>query len=128
MSKQFKERRRYLRIETPLKIRVIHKEKIIAETTTKNISPLGLRFETKDPSMEIDDPLEIQIEIPKALNPVHAKASVIWKNKTATEDSAPYDVGCEFTRIEEDNKNTFLKFFCDLLYEQAREIDKKGAK
>ncbi|MBL7158336.1 MAG: PilZ domain-containing protein [Candidatus Omnitrophica bacterium] len=128
MAKQFKERRRYLRVETPLKIRVIHKDKIIAETTTKNISPLGLRFETSDKSLKIDDPLEVQIEIPKALNPVHAKAAVIWKNKPSTENGSLYDVGCGFTKIEEDNKNTFLKFFCDLLYEQAKEIDKKGDK
>ena len=126
MVKQFKERRRYLRVETPLKIRVIGKGKIIAETTTKNISPLGLRFETGDASLKTGEALEIEIHIPKALNPVHTKAAVIWKNKASIEDGSPYDVGCEFTKIEEDNKNTFLKFFCDLLYEQAREIDKKG--
>jgi len=73
-----------------------------------------------------NDIAELKIDIPNALSPVHAKAKVIWKRKLSTENGAPFDMGCEFTNIEEDNKNTFLKYFCDLLYEQGKEIAKKG--
>ena len=120
------DRRKFVRIEVPLNIRIIDKQNRIDETVTKNISPLGLRFQTKSEEMAVGDELEITIQIPRALSPVHTKAAVVWKKKLSTEDSAPYDLGCKFATIEEDNKNTFLKYFCDLLYEQASEIGKKG--
>ena len=125
MSDSVQERRKYLRVETPLQIRVITKDKGIIETTTKNISPLGLRFEFTGEGLEAKDEIELRMEIPNTLNPVHAKARVVWKKKLSTEDKAPFDLGCEFTKIEEDNKNTFLKYFCDLLYKQAEQVEKQ---
>lgn len=116
MIKPSQERRKYLRVETPLKVRIIRKDKVVEETETKDISPLGLRFATKNEDININDEVELKIEIASVLNPIHAKAKVVWKKKLSTEDGAPLDIGCEFTKIEEDNKNTFLKYFCDLLY------------
>ena len=112
------ERRKYLRIESPLAVRIIGKNNVVEETKTKDISPLGLRLGTKGDSFDIKDEFEIKVEMPAALSPIHAKARVMWKRKISTENGSPFDIGCEFTKIEEDNKNTFLKYFCDLLYEQ----------
>ncbi|MCQ9207535.1 MAG: PilZ domain-containing protein [Omnitrophica bacterium] len=120
------ERRQYLRIQTPVAIRIITKGNEVCQTKTKDISPLGLRFENKNDCFEISDILELRIEIPNALSPVHAKAKVVWKRKASPEADSPIDIGCEFTDIEEDNKNTFLKYFCDLLYERGREAGRKG--
>ena len=110
------ERRTYLRIETPLHIRVIGKKKVLYHAVTKDISPLGLRFETPEQNVDINDDLELTIELPEALSPVHIKARVVWKRRLPTEKGNPFDIGCRFIKIEEDNKNTFLKFFCDLRY------------
>lgn len=118
MTKINQERRSYLRVETPLSIRVISNNKIVHDSQTKDISPLGLRFETAQEGINLNDEIELNIKIPNTLNPVHAKAKVAWKKKLSTQDGAPFDIGCEFTKIEEDNKNTFLKYFCDLLYGQ----------
>ena len=126
MAKLDQERRKYLRIESPLKIRVISKSSVIRRAATKDISPLGLRFETDQKDIKINDPLELKIEMPGSLCPVHANAKVIWKKKVSTEDNAPFDIGCEFTKVEEDNKNTFLKYFCDLLYSHSKESGEKG--
>ena len=48
------------------------------------------------------------------------------KKKLSLEDNSPFDVGTELVDIEEDNKNTFLKFLCDLIYNLPEE--RKDAK
>ncbi|NQT22198.1 MAG: PilZ domain-containing protein [Candidatus Omnitrophica bacterium] len=111
------ERRKYLRIEVPLNLRIITESGDMDSPKVKNISPLGIRFETKK-QLKDGDHLELTLELPKAKNPVHIHGKIIWHKKTSLEDNASFDVGCEFIRIEEDNKNTFLKYFCDLIYKQ----------
>jgi len=111
-----KERRAYDRVETPLHIKVIGKENVVYAAVTKDISPIGLRFESKEKSIDIDDEVELTIELSKTLSPVHVKARVAWKRRLPTEKGSPFDIGCRFIKIEEDNKNTFLEFFCNLRY------------
>lgn len=113
----FIERRRYVRLETPIDISYTAPETgKVLNANTKNISADGMRFETLDSVIKESDLLEIKMVIRDAPSPVHAKARVIWKKKISLEDAAPYDCGLEFAEIEEDNKNTFLKFLCDLIY------------
>ena len=100
MDKPMLDRRKFVRLEIPLPIRVISRNNSIEKTVTKNISPLGIRFETKKENINVADELEIKIEIPHSLSPVHARAKVVWKKKLSTEDSAPYDLGCKFINIE----------------------------
>ena len=69
-----------------------------------------------DVSLEENSFLQIKLEIPEVLNPVHLRGEVLRSNKTTLEDDAPFVIGMRFEKIEEDNKNTFLKFLCDLLY------------
>lgn len=112
------ERRRYLRLRAPIDIYcyIPEKEKVHS-ATTKNISADGLRFETRDKTISESNIVELKLNIPNAANPIHAKGKVVWKKKVSLEDTAPFDVGIEFTEIEEDNKNTFLKFLCDTIYD-----------
>lgn len=118
----FIERRRYVRLKTPIDIQyTVPDTGNVLKTASKNISADGIRFETTDKSIKESDVLELKMVIEDAPNPVHAKAKVIWKKKVSLEDAAPYDCGLEFTEIEEDNKNTFLKFLCDLIYSITKE-------
>ncbi|MCM8761658.1 MAG: PilZ domain-containing protein [Candidatus Omnitrophica bacterium] len=118
----FVERRRYVRLQTPIPISyTVPETGSIHNTSTKNISADGLRFETFDKELKEDDLVELKLGITGAPNPVHAKGKVIWKKKISLEDAAPFDCGMEFTEIEEDNKNTFLKFLCDLIYAIRKE-------
>ena len=48
---------------------------------------------------------------------------MVWIKQLSLEDDAPYDIGIELTEIEEDNKNTFLKFLCDLIYNLSKESE-----
>ena len=125
MVKPSQERRKYLRIEAPINIRIIDSRNAVEETQTKNISPIGFRFKTKKKGgMAINEEVELKMEMPGTLSSIHARAKVVWKKKLSTENGTPFDIGCEFVRIEEDNKNTFLKYFCDLLYKEREEIEK----
>lgn len=114
---KFIDRRRHIRLKAPLSLsyNVIDAGEV-RQTTTKDISADGLRFETHDKAFGENAVLEVKLGIPEAANAVHAKCRVVWKKKLSLEDRAPFDVGVEFIEIEEDNKNTFLKFLCDLIY------------
>lgn len=113
----FVERRKYVRLQTPIDIAyTVPGSDILRRTVTKNISADGLRFETLDAGLKESAMVDIRIDISDAPNPVHAKAKVVWRKRVSLEDGAPFDCGLEFMEIEEDNKNTFLKFLCDLIY------------
>ena len=124
----FIERRRYIRLAAPIGISyTVPESGKVRDTATKNISANGLRLETHDNSLEPEGIIELKLTVPGAVNPVHARGRVIWKRKLSLEDRAPFDVGIEIAGIEEDNKNTFLKFMCDLIY-NLPEDDKNGYK
>ena len=111
------ERRKFIRLLTPVNMTyTVPDTNKIYSTITKNVSADGLRFETHDKDLKASDAIELKLEIVGVSNPVHCKGKVVWKRKMTTDDAAPYDVGVEFIEIEDDNKNTFLKFLCDLIY------------
>ena len=116
------ERRRFIRIEGPIDISYVpQNSSTVRGITAKNISADGFRFETHDKDLNESGVIEMKINLPETANPVHAKGRVAWKKKISLEDRAPFDVGIEFTEIEEDNKNTFLKFLCDHIYMLPKE-------
>ena len=115
------ERRRYIRLEIPIEMTYAALDKTkIYSTVGKNISADGIRFETHDRVLKESGTIELKLNL-TAVSPVHAKGKVVWKRKLSLEDAAPFDVGVEFTEIEEDNKNTFLKYLCDLMYNLPKE-------
>lgn len=120
----FVERRRYVRLLVPLKISyTIPGSGKIYQAVTKNLSADGLRFDITDPSIKEADLLELKIDVPSAPNPIHAKGTIIWRKRLSLEDGSPFDCGVEFTEIEEDNKNSFLKYLCDLIYGIKKDFD-----
>lgn len=127
IKEQFIERRTYLRLKIALSVAytAAGNDKI-RKATVEDISAEGLRLLSSDKSLKEGDALEMKLEIPGGDNPVHANGRVIWKRKLSLEDAAPHTIGVELVEIEEDNKNTFLKFVCDLIYSLTE--DKKNAK
>jgi len=110
------ERRKFTRYAIPLDVAyIMDGDNVVCRSTTKNISSLGIRFESEKQFKE-GQTLELKLELPKASNPVHAHGKLVWAKKATLEDNALFDIGVEFLKIEEDNKNTFLKFMCDLAY------------
>lgn len=114
------ERRKYTRLQVPIHIDyTIPGRDNIRHATTTDLSADGLRFEAADKDLKESETIELKLNIPGAVNPVHTNGTVVWKKKISLEDGAPYGFGIEFEGIEEDNKNTFLKFLCDLTYNIA---------
>ncbi len=112
-----KERRRFIRFETALKVRYIvqYQDPPVEKTgTTKNLTAEGIQVVTETPLSE-GDSLELKIDLPKAPNPVHIYGSVVWSEESKTAEGSIYNSGIKFIKIEEDNKNTFLKFLCELM-------------
>jgi c-di-GMP-binding flagellar brake protein YcgR len=119
---QLIERRRYIRLKTPIPVTyTVLETGSIYNALTKDISADGLRLESDSKDIKVAGIIELRLDISGAHNPVHAKGKIVWKKRISLEDTAPYDVGIEFTEIEEDNKNTFLKFLCDLIYALQKE-------
>ncbi|MFA6142225.1 MAG: PilZ domain-containing protein [Candidatus Omnitrophota bacterium] len=127
IKEQIIERRSYLRLKTALNTTyTVTGSNRIHKAAAEDISAEGLRLVASDKSLKEGDALEMKLEIPGGNNPVHANGRVIWKRKLSLEDASPLSVGVELVEIEEDNKNTFLKFVCDLIYSLTE--DKNNAK
>ena len=113
MKLKLPERRRFIRIETPLKLKVTG-DSIDEEVITKNVSPVGLSFQTGKKLKDAEQ-LVLSLYLPSSDSPIRLEGKVIWQEKTSLEDNAPYDVGIEISDVEDKGKNIFLKFLCDLL-------------
>ena len=117
MKLKLPERRRFIRIETPLKL-VVKSGDLTEEVLTKNISPVGMRFEVSR-ELKKTDRLDMSLYIPLSDKPISLSAKVIWQAKVSLEDNAPFDVGIEIIEIADKDKNIFLEYLCGLLYASA---------
>jgi len=116
------ERRKYIRIKVPIGITYTRPgDDLVHKSVSKDISSEGIRFEAESAAVRKSDPVNLVLEIPNARNPVHVKGRVAWKKRLSLADGSPFDLGVEFEKVEEDNKNTFLKFLCDIIYNSAKE-------
>ena len=116
------ERRSFIRLSEPINITyTVSGNDKTHNVTSKDISADGLRFQTHEKKLKEGDVLEMRLDIPEVANPVHATGKIMWEKKLSLEDNAPFDVGTELIDIEEDNKNTFLKFLCDMIYNLPKE-------
>jgi len=112
-----REKRRFIRFEIALKINyAIQTEPKIEKTgKTKDVSSGGMQLLTEE-RLEPGSRLGLKVFIPEALNPAHLNGTVLWSKEIPSTKKASYSAGIEFGKIEEDNKNTFLRFLCDLMY------------
>ena len=116
------ERRGFIRLREPINIAyTVSGTDKVYNVTAKDISADGMRFQTPEKDLKEGDLVEMKMDIQAIPNPVHVKGKVMWKKKLSLEDNAPFDVGTELIDIEEDNKNTFLKFLCDMIYNLPEE-------
>jgi c-di-GMP-binding flagellar brake protein YcgR len=115
-----REKRRFIRFNIALKVNYIVQKEPRTEKlgTTKDVSAQGIQLLTTD-KLGPGDRVDLKIFVPEALNPAHMKGTVVWSKEPESDRSHYYSAGINFDRIEEDNKNTFLKFLCDLMYEKT---------
>ena len=121
-----REKRQFIRFNIALKVSyIIHKDpKVEKIGTTKDVSAQGMQLLTGD-KLDVGDKVDLKIFVPEALNPAHMKGIVVWSRESGPAKSHSYSSGICFEKIEEDNKNTFLKFLCDLMYAKIGEKKEK---
>ncbi|MFC1806961.1 PilZ domain-containing protein [Candidatus Omnitrophota bacterium] len=110
------ERRRYIRSDTAVPLTLFLSNAAVTEgiqTVTKNISSTGIMVEV-DEQLPLGAEAKLELNTPGGSNPVHCSGKIVWSNRLGETDK--FHSGIEFVKIEEDNKNTFLKFLCDIIY------------
>jgi hypothetical protein len=115
MKLKLPERRRFIRVETPLEI-VVCSEGRENALVVKNISPVGFMIETAEALVE-GQTYPFLIKIGQERASIGVEGKVIWQKKISLEDRAPFDAGVEMLTIDDLGKNDFLKYLCDLLYD-----------
>ena len=112
-----REKRRFIRFEITLKVNYTAQKDSKIEKTgiTKDVSAGGMQLLTEE-KLETGSKVELKVFIPQALNPAHLKGIVLWSKEIPEGKNLSYGAGIEFADIEEDNKNTFLRFLCALMY------------
>lgn len=114
-----KEKRRYIRTDTSIPMTLHLKEGKQAkelQSITRNISATGMMIEIGK-QLPVGAEVKIDLNTPDSPNPVHCIGKVIWSSPAS--EGGKYNSGIAFTNIEEDNKNTFLKFLCDTIYKTS---------
>jgi len=117
-----REKRRFIRFDISLKVAyIVQKEpKIEKFGVTKDISARGIQLLTGE-KLEFRDKVDLKIFVPEALNPAHIKGVIVWSKELAERPKGySHSAGIDFEKIEEDNKNTFLKFLCSLMYTENK--------
>lgn len=112
-----REKRKFIRFGISLKVNYIVQKQPKTEKTgiTKDVCAGGVQLVTEE-KLNVGDKLELKFFTPEALNPAHLGGIVLWSKEASAGKKPSYSAGVEFRDIEEDNKNTFLKFLCDLMY------------
>ncbi|MFH1411168.1 MAG: PilZ domain-containing protein [Candidatus Omnitrophota bacterium] len=118
MKLKLPERRQFVRVPVPIDI-TIEDEGQKWTASTKNVSAIGLGIET--PREIRSGSVKVVLHIPGETGGIRLEGRVVWQKRVSLEDSAPYSAGIEIISVEEEKKNVFLKFLCDLLYGSAYE-------
>ena len=112
------ERRRYVRLDTRLKIvyTVLQKEKNAAVTSeTKDISGGGIRIFLSEP-IPIHTFLRLTIHLPDDPNPIICSGKVVWAEEFVVlqdeqrNDSDQYEAGISFTEINPKDRDRIIKY------------------
>jgi len=114
------EKRRFIRFEINLEVDYIVKKepRVEKKGATKDICAGGINLLT-DEKLEVGEEVELKMFLSKALNPAHLNGVVVWSKDDSSGEKLSHSAGIEFKAIEEDNKNSFLKFLCDLMYKKV---------
>ena len=119
-----KEKRRFIRFEMASKVDyIVGKEpKVEKMGITKNVSAEGIQLLTEE-KLDTGKKISFKMFTPEALNPAHLNGRILWSKEISKGEKLSYCSGIEFGKVEEDNKNTFLKYLCDLMYKKIGKLE-----
>ena len=111
------ERRRYVRLDTRLKITyaVIKKGKdASSESETKDISGGGIRIFLQEP-LPLQTLLKVNIHLPEDPQPIHCAGQVVWVEEFSVlqgekKEKDRFEAGISFTEINPKDRDRIIKY------------------
>ena len=108
------ERRRYIRVETPILVEFPHPESMKTERSfTQDVSENGMRFPTAV-KLQIGQELALTLELPFHDAPMHATGEVVWIREVSRLGAPQYDVGVRFRWIEDPDRHRLSRHLSSL--------------
>ena len=108
------ERRRHVRVETPVLIQFPNPETMKTERSfTQDVSESGMRFPTAV-KLAIGQELALTLELPFHDATMHATGEVIWIREVARLGAPQYDIGVRFRWIEDPDRQRLTRHLASL--------------
>jgi hypothetical protein len=98
------ERRRHIRIETPVLVEFPNPETMKTERSyTTNVSESGLKFPTPV-KMQVGQEIPLTLELPFNAGPLHATGQIQWVREISRHGEPQYEIGMNFRWMEDPDR------------------------
>lgn len=126
MDDNFKERRKYPRIELKLnaKYKVLDYEEVFKLARTQNISAEGACFESEE-LLKIGVYVQLEVDLEDAKPPISMVAEVRWVGNMESGKDKRYINGVKIISMPVKDEARFLKHYCDKIVEKLSSYLKK---
>ena len=103
------ERRRYIRVETPVLVEFPNPETMKTERSfTQDVSEDGMRFPTAV-KLQMGQELALTLELPFRDSTMHATGEVMWIREVSRHGAPQYDIGVRFRWIEDPDRQQLAR-------------------
>lgn len=110
-----KERRRHIRVQTPVLIDFVTPATAVAERSfTQDVSEWGCRFPTAA-KLSVGQELDITIRLPFSDEALKATGEVVWVREVSRLGAPQYDVGVRFRWIEDPDRRRLVRHLAGML-------------
>ena len=113
------ERRRHIRIETPILVEFPHPETMQTERSfTQDVSETGMRFPTAV-RLRIGQEIPLTLGLPFGDPTMHATGEVMWIREIARQGAPQYEIGVRFRWIEDPDRRQLTRHLFSLFPRRA---------
>ena len=103
------ERRRFVRIQTPVLVEFTNPETMKTERSfTSDVSEAGIRFPTAV-KLQIGQEIPVTLQLPLGDAAMHATGDVLWIRETSRHGAPQYEVGLRFKWIEDPDRQNLSR-------------------
>ena len=108
------ERRRHIRVETPVLVEFPNPETMKTERSfTQDVSESGMRFPTAV-KLQVGGELALTLELPFHDATMHATGEILWIREVSRLGAPQYDVGVRFRWIEDPDRQRLTRHLASL--------------
>ena len=103
------ERRRHIRIQTPILVEFRHPETQKPERSfTQDVGESGMRFPTTA-KLQVGQELPLSLQFPESNAILQATGRVVWVRQIAAQGPTQYEVGVTFLWVEDPDRRSLLR-------------------